>query len=181
MREDQIIAQMRDELIAATPSQVDVRTDGGDAAPQPPEVIIDWSTGRLNNENGHRAFAETLYDDSGTATGKEHHSYFRMEADLVVRYYDEVTRDLVIDDIQMAFLPYESDATKFNSDTAEWEVGGGRRQTNSLVEHDWHEGGVLIQFKYVKRTQETGGDTIEDINVTVSVDESLEETTTETK
>lgn len=181
MREDEIIAQIKDELEAATPAQVDVRTDGGDQAPAPPEIIIDWSNFRLEGEHGHTSFAETLRDGSGTAVGREFHMYFRMEADCVIRYFDEVTRDLVIDDVQSAFLPYEADSSNFSEDTAEWEVGGGRRSTNSFVENDWYEGGVLLSFKYVKRAQQLAGDTIEAINVDIEPDESIEGTSSETK
>lgn len=180
MREDQIIAQIRDELQAATPAGVDVRTDGGDQGAEPPEVILSASTTRLN-ENGAKALAEVLRDNSGDATGREHHIYFRMELECIVRYFDEVIRDQVLADIHDAFLPYEYDATRFNIDTAEWEILGGSSQHNSIVEKDWYEGSTVVTFKYVKRTQVTGGDTIDTINVDVEPDETIEGTSTETK
>lgn len=179
MREDSIIEKVRDILLNSLPSSVDVRTDGGDSAPQPPEVILGWSNFRLNEEQGHTAYAETLYNDSDVAMSKEYHMYFRMEVDCTIRYFDAITRDIMIDKIQSAFLPFESDSDAFHRDTAEWEVGGGRRNTNTFVENDWYEGGVLLSFKYVKRTQEPGGDTIEAINVDVEPDESIEDSSSE--
>jgi len=179
MREDEIIAQVRDELQTATPSGVDVRTSGGDQGAAPPEVILDVSTTRLS-ENGAKALAEVLRDNSGNAMGREHHMYFRMELECLVRYYDEVLRDQVIDDIHDA-LPYEYDATNFDADTAEWEILGGSSQHNSIVEKDWYEGSTLLTFKYVKRVQETGGSTIETVNVDVEPDETIEGTSTNTK
>jgi len=181
MREDDIIAQIITEVRAATPDGVDVRTDGGDGNIEPPEVIVSFSNTRLSDENGHKAFAKVIRNDSGDATGREHHMYFRAEVELFIRYYSEVTRDQVIADIHSAFLPYESDSSSFNTDTTEWEVGGGNRSHNSFVEQDWYEGSAILSFKYVKRAEDTGGDVIETINVTVEPDESLEETTSETK
>jgi len=181
MREDKIIGQIVDEVRSATPGDVDVRTVGGDQSPRPPEVVVDFSNFRLDGENGHRALAAVIRSDNGNATGREHHMYFRAEVEMLVRYYGEVLRDQIIADIHSAFLPYESDSSGFDTDTTEWNIHGGTRGHNSLVEKDWYEGNVTLSFKYVKRAQETGGDIIETINTTVEPDESLEETTSETK
>lgn len=182
MKEHDILGQIVSELRDATASNVDVRVSGGDEAPEPPEVILDWSTFRLDNHAGHRVLGRILRDSSGNAIGKEYHSYFRMEITCTVRYFDPVVRDQVINTIQMAFLPYEDNPKDFNSHTTEWDVGGGARSTNSIVERDWYEGNVLLQFQYVKKTGDTDDyDTIEDITVDVNPDESIEENTTETK
>lgn len=179
MREDEIIGQIIQELEDATPTDVDVRTDGGDQTASPPEVILSASTTRIN-ENGAKALAEVLRDDSGDALGQEFHIYFRMELECIVRYFDEVKRDQVLDDIHDAFLPYEYDATQFNRDTAEWEILGGASRHNSIVEKDWYTGSTMLTFKYVKRTDQSGPQPIDTINTDVQPDETIEGTSTDT-
>jgi hypothetical protein len=181
MREDEIIAQLRNRLLAATPSSVDVRTSGRDEAPEPPEVIIDWRTMRLENESGHRSRIATVRDNSGDAIGDEYHAFFRFEAECTVRFYDEIDRDQIIDDIEKALLPLESFPERFNRDTTEWQVGASSRSINSMVERDWAEAVLLVNCKYVKKAQETGGDVIETINTDIELDETIDETTSDTE
>lgn len=181
MREDAIVVQLKTEIENATASGVDVRTTGGDQDVDPPEVIIDWDSTRLSDENGHNSFGGYLTDASGNKTGIEHHSYWRFEADCRIRSYEELERDQMLDSVQMAFLPYEKSSEDFDSDTAEWEVGNGGPRENPIIENDWYESGVLVGFKYLKRADETGRDYIDTIQKNVDVDESLDDSSSQSK
>lgn len=181
MNERQIVTQLVTEIEAVVASDVDVRTRGGDQTVDPPEVVISWDPIRLSQENGHNSFGAAITDGSGNNTGIEHHAYFRMDATLTIRTTDEQQRDTMLDDIQMAFLPYETDSESFDRDTTEWEIDTAGPRTNSLIEIDWYESGVLLSFKYVKRTQDTGKDTIEDVPTSVDADDTIIDITSELK
>jgi hypothetical protein len=77
-----------------------------------------------------------------------------MELDVSIRSYDEGKRDTWLSDVADHFLPYEYDATVFNADTTEWEVGDGQPRNNPVVEPDWYESGLTIRFKYVSRVEQ---------------------------
>jgi hypothetical protein len=181
MREDDIVASLIDEVETATPSGINVRTSGGDQNVDPPEVILDWNTDRLSDENGHKAFGGYVYDSNDNKIGVQFHSYWRFEADFQLRYYDEVVRDETMDTIQMHFLPYEDTPDAFNTDTREWEVGATGPRNDPVREPDWYSVGVMVMFEFLKRTDVTSGyDTIDTIQRDVSVDESLEDTSSTT-
>lgn len=171
MREYEIIPQLKSDIESVTGNEVDVRTTGGDQDVDPPEVIIDWSATRLPNENGHNSFGEYITDDNGNHVGIEYHGYWRMEVDFRLRYYDEFTRDEVLDAVQMAFLPYEKDADAFNEDTARWEVGSAGPRENSVLEMDWYSAGVPVSFVYLKRSENDNMDYIESIEDSVHSEE----------
>lgn len=166
MREDQIIAQLRSELQAATPDNVDVRTSGGDQDVDPPEIVLQWDSSRLADFNGHTPLSGRTRDNSGNATGNEYQMYFSMEVNCVLRYYDEVDRDTALDSLHSYFLPFERDSDKFDADTFEWEVGTESPQENPVVEPDWYETGLLVSFNYVKRATETK-DAITSVDTTI--------------
>jgi hypothetical protein len=180
MREDEILAQVKTDIESLTDSDVDVRLHGGDQDASPPEVIIQWNTSRLQNENGHHSRGGYLTDDVGNKTGEEHHVYFRMEIDCLIRYYDEVEKDKVADAIQMGFLPYEKHSSAFDEDTTEWRIGDTSPRSNVVIDPDWYESGIVLSFKYVKRTEDTSSpdvsDYIEEIEIDVDNDEDLEGT-----
>lgn len=156
MKEQAIIQQVRGDLQAALPASVGVRTAGGDGAAGPPLCIINWNSVRLPNENGANPYAGPTRDDSGAATGREFHRFHRMELDLTIRAYDEADRDSWLSDVADYFLPYEYDASVFDSDTTEWEVGDPEPRSNPVVEPDWYEAGIVVRFRYVSRVQREG-------------------------
>ncbi|WP_200531625.1 hypothetical protein [Halorubrum sp. LN27] len=152
MNEQEAIQQFLAALDSALPAEVGVRTAGGDGDAKPPYVVVRWRSERLPDENGANPFADFTRDSqTGTATGREFHQYFEFTADCVVRVYDEGDRDVYLDQIDDAFLPYEYDSSAFHDDTAEWRVGGSEPRSNPVVEPDWYEGGKVVRFKYVKR------------------------------
>jgi hypothetical protein len=77
-----------------------------------------------------------------------------MVCDVVIRTYDEGRRDEWLSDAADHFLPFEYDASAFNSDTTEWEVGDAEPRSNPVVEPDWYESGVTIRFVYVSRVEQ---------------------------
>jgi hypothetical protein len=174
MREDEILAKLVTELRAIVPSDYDVRVEGDDQKPEPPEVIIEWNATRDPNLPGHRTHAGNNYDQNGVAQTREHHLYSRMEADCIIRAFDDIDKDIVADDVQMGFLPYEDNSDAFDADTFQWEVAAPSPRNNPFVENDWYQSGVVLSFGYVKRDTETG-DTIEDIQYDVEIDETLSE------
>lgn len=182
VREDEIIPKLISDIEAEVGSGVDVRTSGHDAVDNdvdPPEVIIDWSASRLPLVNGHNSHGGATTDQNGNKTGHEHHSYWEFRADCLVRYYDEVKRDKVTHDVQMAFLPYETSPEQFHRDTRLWEVGSAESRPMLAVEPDWYQTGVLTTFEYLKRTSEDA-DVLDTVNVdTVDNDDDTVETTSE--
>lgn len=180
MEQHAIISQMVDEVSAATPGAVDVRTDGGDQDTDIPEVIIRWSATRLQNENGHNSVGGYIYDNNDNQIGIQHHVYYRMNIEFILRWYDEIERDQTADDIIGALLPYETDADKFNADTTEWELGDVSPRNNAVMEPDWYESSLNVSFKYVKRVDDTEYDTIDDITIVEYADDTLDTTETET-
>lgn len=183
VQEDVIIDKLLTEIESVVASGVDVRLTGHDARDEdadPPEVILDWRASRLPNENGHNSHGGIIKDNNGYNDKQEHHAYFEFEAEATIRYYDEVDKDQVTDSIQMAFVPYESDAEKFDRDTREWEVAGPEPRTMMTIEPDWFESAVMITFEYVKRTT-VDEDTITTVNDTVSGDDTIESVSTDVK
>lgn len=172
MREDELVDQMLDEINNAVPADYDVRTPGGDQDALPPVIVVDWNATRLANANGHNTKGGYTTDGSGNKTGIEHHTYWGMEADCIVRSYSENERDTILNTVQSAFIPYEKNSTAFDSDTREWEIGSSGPRNNPVLEPDWYESGILVQFEYVKRTDETGKDTIQDIEYDIQVTET---------
>lgn len=177
MRETDIIEQIITELESTMASDVQVRTEGGDQDVNPPEVIVEWNARRLSGRNGHNNIGGFTTDANGNRDGIEFHQYFRMTVDTKLRYYDEVTRDVVLDELHDYFQPIVYDADQFDSDTMLWEVGTTNPSPNSLLEPDWYEVGLLIQFTFVKRATQSF-DTLETINKDITLDESIDETST---
>lgn len=178
MKEYDIISQMINELDAATAADVDVKTIGDDKDIDPPEVILDWDKRRLSDYNGHNSFGAYIKNNSDENIGIEHHAYFRMEVECIARSYDEFERDDLADTVEMAFIPYEKDATKFHRDTGEWDIEGTRPRENPVFEPEWFDSGVLVSFLFVKRMDDKNvPDPIRTIQQDVTVDESLEDTT----
>lgn len=180
MNAEDIVAQLVSEIDAATASDVDVRTIGGDDDVTPPDIILDWTVSRIPDANGHTPHGGYIEDGSGNKTGVEHHTYWSFEADCTARSYNEQARDQFLRDIQDAFVVYEGSPAEFDRDTRSWEIGSSGPRENSVIEPDWYEAGILIGFEYMRRTDETGRDHIETVNDSVEVNESLEATTTET-
>lgn len=180
MREDEIVAALLDEAEAATPASLDVRTDGGDQDVSIPEIILRWNADRLVNENGHNSVGGYVRDNEGDIVGIEHHVYYRMDAEFILRFYDEIERDQAADNLVMGFLPYEKDPEDFDSDTTEWEVGTISPQNNAVMEPDWYESSVNLSFRYVKRVEDTDYDAIEDVSTGEHRDETLDTTISET-
>jgi len=101
-----------------------------------------------------------------------------MELDLTIRAYEESDRDFLLSDVEDAFLSYEYDASAFHEDTTEWEVGSSEPRSVAVVEPDWYEGGIGIQFKYVSRVEQPGDQLLSvdnGENGGVYVDETLDE------
>lgn len=168
MNEQDIIQTFLSHLDSLLPPGIRARTDGGDENSQPPYVIVNWRTARLDNENGTNPFADFTRDPvSGDATGREFHQYNEFTADCVVRAYNEGERDTLLDAIDTAFLPYEHDSSLFHEDTAEWTIGGSEPRSNPVVEPDWYEGGKVVRFKYVKRVT-TGASALTSTDKTIS-------------
>lgn len=171
MKEDDIVDQLRDEIVAAISSDVEVRTSGGDQDALPPVVVIDWNASRIPNANGHNTRGGYITDSNSNNVGVEHHTYWRMTADCIAREYSESDRDAILNSIHDAFIPYEWDATDFHEDTREWEVGNSGARSNPIVEPDWYEAGILLEFDFVKRTDQTGMDHITDFEHNIEVNE----------
>lgn len=180
MNEEEIAAQLVSEIDDATDSDVNVMTIGDDDKVTPPDVVIDWTTTRVSGANGHKSIGGYITDGDGNKTGIEHHTYWSFEADCIARSYSEQARDEYLRSIQDAFIPYEESPAAFHVDTREWEVGTSGLRENSFIEPDWYEAGILVSFQYLRRTDETGRDTLEQVDDTVEVDDSLETTITET-
>lgn len=174
MREDDIVAKIIDEVDAITNNDVQVRTGGGDQNVDPPEVILRWDTDRLPDANGHRSFGGYLYDSNENKIGVEYHTYWSFNCDFQLRYYSEAQRDITMDNIQMHFVPYEDNPDRFDPDTRSWEVGVTGPRNNPIREPDWYSVGATVRFEFLKRKQVTGEDTIDSIDRTVEVDETLE-------
>lgn len=172
MREQEIVFDVIADLRDALPG-VSVRTRGGDAPASPPVCIIGWRAVRLRRMNGANAFGSVTRDaETGAATGRELHRYYRMEVDVAVRAYDEGDRDGWLSDVADAFLPYEYDADSFDPDTTEWEVGTATPRSNSVIEPDWYEGGLDVSFVYVTRVDQSA-DALTGVDRSLSVDEGL--------
>lgn len=156
MKEEDAVAQVLDEIASATSlADGDVRTAGGDQDLDPPEVIVSWQAPRLTGYNGSNNFGAYTTDGQGTKTGREYHIYFRFEADITVRTFDEVEAHTLLRDIQNAFMPYEYSAESFHADTAEWDVGSQSPRDNPIFEPDWYEIGFPLRFTLLRRTTET--------------------------
>jgi hypothetical protein len=174
MREDEILANIIEEIESATPDGVGVRTDGGDVGTAPPEAIIIWNADRLDGENGHKSFGDYVTDNAGNNIGVEYHSYWRMELDIQLRYYEEVVKDQVMHDIQMHLLPFEDNPSEFHKDTYEWVIGTVGPRNQPMREPDWYSTGIQVVFEYIKRTEETRGDAITDIENDVEITEIID-------
>jgi len=161
VNEQEIIFKVISDLEAALPADYRVRTRGGDAPANPPLCLVEWDSTRLS-ENGANPFGGFVRDQAGDATGRELHRDRLMSLDVELRTYNESDRDLLLSDVEDAFLPYEYDASNFHEDTTEWEIGAASPRSNPVVEPDWYEGGLDIRFKYVKRTVQ-GADPLETV------------------
>lgn len=183
MREDEILPKIVSDIEAEVASDVEVYTSGHDAVDakvDPPEVVIDWQATRLPNAGGHTARQAYTTDANGDKNKYEHHSYWEFRADCLIRYEDEIKRDKIAHNIQMAFLPYEGDATKFNADTREWEIGSTEPRPMLSVEPDWYENGIVVSFEYIKRTTEDA-DIIGTVNTNYNNDETIDSVSTDIK
>lgn len=157
MKEQDIIFRILDEVEAVLPTEVTVRTSGGDASAGPPLCILSWDSTRLPYEGGHRPIGgKTVDETTGDQTGEELHRYHLMELDFTIRVREEGDRDRLLSRVIDAFLPFEAYSDLFHEDTTEWEVGGGSPRSNPVVEPDWYDGGLSIRFKYVSRVQRPG-------------------------
>lgn len=163
MKEQDVVFQLIDELEAALPSAVAVRTAGGDQDIDTPEAILSWSTTRVPDGNGHSSFGDYITDVNGNHVGIEYHAYWEMEADVLVRTQSESDRDTYIDDVHSQFIPYEHYKASFHKDTRLWDVGPVGPRENAAIEPDWYEGGCTISFEFLKRTEVTGMDAIESV------------------
>lgn len=172
MKEYDILKYLLLDIENAVTEPVSVRTEGGDQAAAPPEVVVSWDATRLPDYQGHTTYVGPMRDSSGDAIGKEYHSYFIMDADVLVRHEDEFARDTIIDELHTYFVPYEDDAAVFSEDTADWSIGIAGPRDNSFVEPDWYETGVPISFVYMKRAEVTDAGSlpgiISDLNVHVN-------------
>lgn len=163
MKEVDAVEQVLNEVDAATSSNVDVRTIGGDQDVSLPEMIIDWNTTRMPGENGHNSLGGYITDAQGNRVGIEHHTYWTIEFDITARFYSEEGRDEALNTVRSAFVPYEKNAKLFDRDTREWEIGASEPRNTPVIEPDWYESGILVSFEYVARADETGKDYIETI------------------
>lgn len=168
MNEDEIITQLINTLDADFPAGVRVKTEGGDTEIDPPEIVVSWSSTREPTHAGHTPYVGPLTDDSGTAIGLEYHMYQLFDADVLLRYEDEVTADQAIDTIHERFLMYEDRPSDFHQDTMQWVVGSASPRDNSFVEPDWYERGVSLSFVYLKALE------IEDSGLVPDVIESID-------
>lgn len=165
MKEEDIIAQLIDEIDAATASNVGVRTDGGDADIDPPEVIIDFSSSRIDGVTGHTNLGGFTWSGSDK-TGWEFHQYYLATADCIARDTDEGGVHGLLNTIQDAFSPYEYNSDWFHADTREWAIGDVAPRDNPVMEPDWFQYGVPIQFEYVRKVTKSA-DTLDTVNTTV--------------
>lgn len=174
MKEKFILRDIIDDLDAATASGVDVRTVGGDQDVDPPEIVIDWNAPRLSRYGGHNNRGGFTTDVDGNKDGYEFHQYYRMEADCIIRSEDEEEMTDLANTVQDTFAPYEHDASLFDVDTAEWEVGSQSPRENAVLEPDWYQIGVPLEFVFVRRSTATE-DTLETINKDTDIDITLED------
>lgn len=181
MEEEDIVAQIIEQLEETVDLDVDVRTTGGDRNVAPPEVILDYESNSVPNYMGHTSFAGYVTNDSGEKIGVVHHDWYQFSCECRVRYLDDLTRDRVINDIQKAFYPYLRTPESFDSDTTEWDINVVGQRQNMMVESDWYEASAVVEFYYVKAIEQVGMDALETINSDVEVNESLEGTSTEIK
>lgn len=175
MKEQDAIAQIISEIDSLTASDVGVRTEGSDQEVSPPEIILDTSSARLPAENGHVSFGGYVTDADGNKIGWEFHQYFQLSIDFLAREIDEADAYSLLEMLQAHFAAYEYTPDWFDPDTTEWQVGDISPRANPVIEPDWYEVGVPVQFKYVRKTTKTadevsGVDTITDIPVTVTED-----------
>lgn len=141
----------------------EVRTVGGDQDIDPPEVILEWRSPRLQQYNGANSLGGFTTDQSGDQTGREYHRYYRMQVDCIARSYDEEEMHDILTNIQNGLAKYEYDASLFDADTSEWDVGDLSPRNNPVVEPDWYESGVMVEFNLLEKSTETA-DAIETIN-----------------
>lgn len=153
MKEYDILKYLLLDIESGTSNAIPVRTEGGDKGAAPPEIIVSWDASRLSDYNGHTPYVGPIRDSSGDAVGKEYHSYFLMDADVLVRHEDEFERDQILDEIHNQFVPYEDDSSFFSEDTSQWSIGVAGPRANSFVEPDWYEAGIPVSFVYMKRTE----------------------------
>jgi hypothetical protein len=178
MHEVDILTELVDKVQAATPSDVDVRLEGGDQDVNIPEAILSWSAEREPDYAGHRPQTDILRDQQGNAVGIEDHMYFTMSVEVLLRFYDEIQKDQVANDIHFAFAPYERAPDMFDADTFGWQVGNVEPRGNPVMEPDWYVSAVRMTFGYIKRKEappETVPGYIENIEIDVYVDETLSE------
>jgi len=172
MKEYDILKYLLLDIENATSASVDVRTEGGDQSADPPEVVVSWSSERLDSYAGHRPPTETLRDANGNANGKRHQAYFEMTADILVRHTDEFQRDTILDELHTYFVPCEADPSLFDEDTAQWRIGVSGPRGVAFVEPDWYESGIPLSFVYKKDIDVTDSgrlpDTIESIDIAVN-------------
>jgi hypothetical protein len=154
VKERAIVQQALGDLRTALPQSLTIRTEGGDGGAGPPLCILDWNATR-RRVNGHNPFAGVIYDSQGNAIGRELHRNHEMELDITIRAYDESDRDEWLSDVADHFLAYEYDASAFNDDTTEWEVGDPAPRSNPVVEPDWYESGLVVRFMYVSRVEQS--------------------------
>jgi len=167
VQEHEFIPDIIADIENVVATDVEVYTDGHDAVEtkvDPPEVVIDWRATRLQYDGGHTSRQAHTTDGNGNKDKYEHHSYWEFRGDCLIRYYDEIKRDKIAHDIQMAFLPYEGDATNFHRDTRDWDIGATEPRPMLSVEPDWYTAGVVVSFEYLKRTTEDA-DVIDTVNV----------------
>lgn len=172
MKEYDILKFLLLDIESGTSGTIPVRTEGGDQGANPPEIVVSWDSTRLPDYNGHTPYVGAQTDDAGNATAKEYHSYFTMNADVLVRHEEEFERDKLLSEIHDQFVPYEDDASMFSDDTSQWQIGIAGPRSNSFVEPDWYEAGIPTSFTYVKRTEVTDASrlpgTLDTINVHVN-------------
>jgi hypothetical protein len=163
MREDVILERILGDIINAVPNTVDVRVAGGDEDVDVPEVILEWRAVKQENANGHSPFAGMDTDQNGNHVARFFHAYYEMQIELTVRHPDEIEKDKIAHDIITALLPYEYNATAFDPETRLWSVGDITANENPVVEPDWFESAVLVDFEYIKEVREDAPDYIESI------------------
>lgn len=167
MREQDIIFKVVGLLESEFPG-FNVHTIGREGEVEIPAITIEWSTNRLPQYQGTNPIAGYETDADGSVTGVILQRYHSMELNIEVKSYDESERDNTLSDIQDLFLPYEWDADRFHEDTTEWQVGSIRPRNNPVIEPDWYQAGILVQFHFMDEVVNNDVDALtsiqEDVN-----------------
>lgn len=182
MNESAILTKIISDLDARFPSGVDIRTEGGDQTIDPPEVIIEWGTSDLGENESNRNEFTKIYANSGygeggfgdggagegTLAGVKRHEYRHMRLVLTHRYEDELSALDGSDVSEGYFKQFDGEPENFDTDTTNWDVGDITPTDFAFEEPDWYAVDLVVEFDYVKYYDDTSDfDILEDITLDI--------------